>query len=271
MADRLNYKNKVPVAGHRGNAKFFPENTMASFRSAASLGCDMIETDLHMTSDKKLVLIHDHTLMRTAGTQGLVREKTLAELRRLDAGIWKSEEFENERIPTFEEFLDFFRAYPDMLFNLEFKDYPADSGDFAFESADLPIKMAREAGILERSVINTWSGELNERLVEKYGDEIRIHAYSPQELMGKNQKRFMLDYAYCVCLFGIPEKKVAPEKNFKLCAAYGVEPWVYIQGRRAGAFRRVARKGRAAVHLQRPRLRDGISAHKRTAQLNQNN
>ncbi len=224
---KLAYKNPIPVAAHRGNAKYFPENTMIAFRSAAALDPDMIETDLHMTSDGVIIVMHDHKVDRTTDGEGLIREKTLAEMKTLDAGSWKGEEFRGERVPTFEEFLEFFKDYPEMLFNIELKDYPSDSGDFAYESANKAIAMMDAYGITERSVINTWSGELNEYLVEKYGDRVRIHAYSPQEKMGRNQKRYVYDYAYCVCLFGVKEAPVVEKYKFDHAKSYGVEPWVY--------------------------------------------
>ena len=224
---KLPYKNKIPVAAHRGNAKYFPENTMVSFRSAVSLNPDMVEIDLHMTSDGVLILMHDHKVDRTSDGTGLIREKTLAEMKALDVGFWKGEQFRGERVPTFEEFLEFFKDYPEMLFNIELKDYPADSGDFALEAADKAIAMMDAYGITERSVVNTWSGELNEYLDAKYGKRVRIHAYSPQEKMGKGQKRFAYDYAYCVCLFGIKEAPVVEKAKFDFAKAYGVEPWVY--------------------------------------------
>ena len=177
---------------------------MASFRSAAELKPDMIETDVHMTRDGELILMHDHTVDRTTNGTGLICEKTLAEMRALDAGSWKDETFRGEKVPTFREFLEYFRAYPDMLFNIELKDYPADSGDFAYESAKKTIAMMDEYGITERSVVNTWSGELNEWLD-------------------------VYDYAYCVCLFGVHEKPVVSEKFFALAKTYGVEPWVYFK------------------------------------------
>ena len=45
--------------------------------------------------------------------------------------------------------------------------------------------------------------------------------------MGKGQKRFVYDYAYCVCLFGIKEAPVVEKAKFEFAKAYGVEPWVY--------------------------------------------
>lgn len=224
---KLKYSNAIPVAAHRGNAKYFPENTMSAFRSAASLNPDMIETDLHMTSDGEIIIMHDHMVDRTTDGNGLIREKTLEEMKRLDAGLFKGEDFRGEKVPTFSEFLDFFRDYPQMLFNIELKDYPADSGEFALVSAQKSISMMEKYGILERSVINTWSGELNEYLAKRYGDRIKIHAYSPQEKMGPRQKSFVYTYAYCVCLFGTKETPVVEKSKFDFCKSYGVEPWVF--------------------------------------------
>lgn len=224
----LQYQNEIPVAAHRGNSRYFPENTLAAFRSAFALAPDMIETDLHMTQDGRLVLIHDHRVDRTTDGTGLVREMTLSRIRSLDAGSWKGEQFRGERVPTLEEFLALAEGAPDMLFNIELKDYPMDSGDFAYRSATLAIDMLRDARLLSRCVINTWSGELNEWLAEKYGEEIMIHAYAPQELMGPNQRRFVYDYAYCVCLFGTPQSPVEEKYKFDLARGYGVEPWAYF-------------------------------------------
>lgn len=225
---KLQYQNKIPVAAHRGNSAFYPENTMSAFRSAAELQVDMIETDVHMTHDGVLILMHDHCVDRTTNGTGLIREKTLSEIKELDAGGWKSADFCGEQVPTFQEFLSFFQQYPDIMLNIELKDYPADSGDFAFESAEKAIAMMDEYGVTERSVINTFSGELGEWLVEKYGGRLRIHGYSPQERMGLRQKRFIYDYAYCVCMFGTAEAPVVAERYFSLAKAYGVEPWVYL-------------------------------------------
>ena len=77
---------KVLIDGHRGNLDFVPENTMDSFRSAVGLGVDAVETDIHLSSDNALVLIHDHTVDRTTDGTGLVREKTFEELEALNAG-----------------------------------------------------------------------------------------------------------------------------------------------------------------------------------------
>ncbi len=224
---KLHYKNPIPVAAHRGNAKYFPENTLISFRSAMDLDPDMLEIDLHMTKDREIIMMHDHTVDRTTDGTGLIREKTFREMKLLDAGSWKGPEFAGERVPSFREFLDWLKGWPEVLVNVELKDYPADSGDFAYEAADKAIAMLREYGMLDRITINTWSGMLNEYISAKYAEEILIHAYSPQEKMGPGQKRFVYDYAYCVCLFGTPAEPVVEKQRFDFAKSCGVEPWVF--------------------------------------------
>ena len=86
------------VVGHRGAMGYCPENTLASFERAAQLGADWVELDVHLSRDGALVVIHDETLDRTTNGSGPVRERTLSELQRLDAG-------QGERIPTLEEVL----------------------------------------------------------------------------------------------------------------------------------------------------------------------
>lgn len=72
---------------------------MRSFRSAIAAGCDLIECDVHLSSDGRLVVIHDHTLDRTTNGTGLVRDHTAAELRKLDAG-------DGEKIPLLQEVIE---------------------------------------------------------------------------------------------------------------------------------------------------------------------
>lgn len=93
------------ICAHRGASRTHPENTLTAFAEAIRLGAQMIELDVQRTRDGELALMHDGTINRTTNGQGKVGDKTLAELRRLDAGSWKGEAFRGERIPTFDEAL----------------------------------------------------------------------------------------------------------------------------------------------------------------------
>ena len=71
------------VAAHRGGAALWPENSLRAFRGALVLGVDFLETDLHLTADGEVVVVHDPTLERTTTGAGPVRDRTLADLGRV--------------------------------------------------------------------------------------------------------------------------------------------------------------------------------------------
>ncbi|MFE5893450.1 glycerophosphodiester phosphodiesterase [Streptomyces sp. Marseille-Q5077] len=89
--------------GHRGVMGVEPENTLRSFVAAQQAGLDAIELDLHLSKDGALVVMHDTDVDRTTDGTGAIADKTLAELRALDAG-------RGERVPVFEEVLDAVRS-----------------------------------------------------------------------------------------------------------------------------------------------------------------
>ena len=86
--------------GHRGARTYAPENTISSFKKAIEIGVDAVELDVRKTKDNQLVVIHDADVKRTTNGEGLVCELTLKEIKSFSAG-------DDEKIPTFEEALDF--------------------------------------------------------------------------------------------------------------------------------------------------------------------
>ena len=108
------------VIAHRGASAVAPENTMAAFRRAQEMGAECIETDLHLSRDGRLIILHDTTLDRTTSGSGLVKNHTYNELRQLDAGRWFSQSFAGERLPSIDELLDF-AGQADLSLYLEIK------------------------------------------------------------------------------------------------------------------------------------------------------
>jgi len=102
--------NRPQVIAHRGASAQAPENTLAAFRRALALGVDGVELDVHLSADGEPVVLHDSAVDRTTDGTGLVRDMTLAALRRLDAGRWFGEAFAGERIPTLAEALEVLRG-----------------------------------------------------------------------------------------------------------------------------------------------------------------
>jgi glycerophosphoryl diester phosphodiesterase len=74
------------VVAHQGGELLAPSNTMAAFDRAVALGVDVVDSDVHLSADGALVLVHDDTVDRTSDGTGAVAEMTLDELRGLDFG-----------------------------------------------------------------------------------------------------------------------------------------------------------------------------------------
>lgn len=99
------------VVAHRGDSRHHPENTLAAFRAASAAGVVMQEFDVRASRDGELVCVHDQGLDRTTdaarvlGPGALVEGLDAATLRRLDAGAWRGNTHQGERIPTLREAL----------------------------------------------------------------------------------------------------------------------------------------------------------------------
>ena len=117
----------VLVISHQGGDFLWPSNTLFAFENSVELGVDILELDIHASKEGELVVIHDDTVDRTTSGSGLVKEKSLSELKTLNAGYnWsperKGESFPyrdlNLKIPTLEEV---FEAFPNEHMSVEIK------------------------------------------------------------------------------------------------------------------------------------------------------
>ncbi len=93
------------IVAHRGASKERPECTLAAVRRAIEVGATAVEVDVRTSKDGRLIILHDKTLDRTTNGSGPVGDKTLRELKTLDAGSWFAKKYRNERIPTLREVL----------------------------------------------------------------------------------------------------------------------------------------------------------------------
>ncbi|MGB5811857.1 MAG: glycerophosphodiester phosphodiesterase [Polyangiales bacterium] len=111
---------------HRGGRRIRPEHTLVAYEQALAEGADVLELDLHATSDNVIVVMHDDTVDRTTDGSGAIKEMTFAELRMYDAGY----NFTTDDgatypfrgmgllVPTLEEVLE---AFPDVPYVIEIK------------------------------------------------------------------------------------------------------------------------------------------------------
>ena len=97
----------MEIIGHRGGASIGPENTLACFRKGIEAGADMIEIDIHLTKDKKIVICHDQTIDRTTNGKGKIREMTLDEIRQYRI-VDANGNITDQTLPTLDEVFDLF-------------------------------------------------------------------------------------------------------------------------------------------------------------------
>ncbi len=162
----MNWNRNMPwVFAHRGASGEAPENTLASFRQAILQQCDVIELDIHLTSDGHVVVCHDETLDRTTDRSGAIAELTLEEIRRADAGSWFDPAFAGERIPLLQEVLELVPA--EIGLNIELK---MSCGGRLEEAA---IKLLRENGRLDSVLFSSYDHKLLHR-IKQQAPEARI-------------------------------------------------------------------------------------------------
>jgi glycerophosphoryl diester phosphodiesterase len=98
-------KTDVKIVAHRGGITERPENTISAFKRSVESGADILEFDLRTSKDGQLFILHDKTLDRTTNGTGQATSFTMDELRKLDAGSWFDPSWAGERIPSFQEVL----------------------------------------------------------------------------------------------------------------------------------------------------------------------
>jgi len=113
--------NSPWIIAHRGFKKKYPENTLVAFQAAMDAGVPMIELDVALSRDRRLVVIHDATLDRTTNGHGPVHDHTLEELKQLDAGSWFHSDFAEQRLPELAEVLELINGR--VITNIEIKSH----------------------------------------------------------------------------------------------------------------------------------------------------
>jgi len=94
------------IIAHRGESFDAPENTLASIDLAWKRDADALEIDVQLTNDKKIVVIHDKTTLRTGGKYKRIASNNYDELLKIDVGKFKDTKWKNEKIPLLDEVID---------------------------------------------------------------------------------------------------------------------------------------------------------------------
>lgn len=187
-----NMRRKKPlVFAHRGASAYAPENTLSAFDLAVQQGCDGIELDVHLSLDKKLIVIHDEHIEKTTNGKGLVQDLTVEELKEYDAGSWFNETFKGEKIPLLEEVFEL--VPPHILINVEIKNIPSFYEGIEHELCQIIRKYKREETLVVSSFDHQSLLEVNRICPEvkigllyvsnlfdhvKYAESIHVPVYS---------------------------------------------------------------------------------------------
>lgn len=166
MPPRLSPKTEVEIIAHRGFSATAPENTLAAVDAAIRAGADAVEFDVHVARNGTPVLFHDDTLDRTTDGRGPLKERSLAELRALDAGSWFDRAFTGERIPSLSEALE-------RLSDGSVRIYPEVKGYRTASDLAHMVDVAKALGVEDRTVFISLDWEALE-LMRAYETDMRI-------------------------------------------------------------------------------------------------
>ena len=160
----LNIPKQPMVIAHRGASAYLPENTLPAYALAVEQGSDMIEIDLHLTQDDRIVIAHDADLGHL-GASGTIAQSTLAQMKALDAGHRRGQPGE---VPTLEEVLDEFAQR--IPFNLELK-WSSEGDYLGLEGRSLEAIDSR--GVLGQTLFSSFRESVL-REIKRLAPEARI-------------------------------------------------------------------------------------------------
>lgn len=151
---------KIEALAHRGYPVKYPENTLLSYQAAYELGYTILELDVQLSKDGIPVIMHDITLDRTTDGHGLLKNFTLSELKKLNAG-------DTETIPTLQEALLYARGK--MKVSVELKQ----KGNLYSGLEERVLEVIRETDMMEQVMVNSFDHYSIMRM-RQLSDEIEL-------------------------------------------------------------------------------------------------
>jgi len=229
------------VVAHRGASALAPEHTIAAYEKAIEAGADALELDVRLSADDQVVVIHDATLDRTTDGSGPVHERTLQQLKRLDAGAWFGEAFRGQRIQTLTELLERFRDR--VGFTVELKG----GSDFYPGIEERVLTFLQIYDVLDRSLVVSFDHPALKKL-KGLDRDVRVGALVTGRLLDPTALAppGILD---AVCL----RAELTTEREVELVRKAGLEVYVWVVNEPLLA-RRLAGWGVRGLITDRPDL-----------------
>ena len=208
-ADVNGTRTKIVAVGHRGSKKFAPENTLAAHEAAFALGARAIEFDVRCTKDGHFVLMHDATVNRTTNGFGRVKKMTLEQIKSLDAGSWKGQEFAGEKVPTLREALRNVKGR--YVVDIDFKGGPRNS-------AEILSQVLEEEGFLSGHLVTIFARRFHFGLLRSLSPQyaLRPHYVSVRRTNWHAQQHSLEIMGLRRLSFSFKAAKAIRDANFHL-------------------------------------------------------
>lgn len=158
-------KKDLFVAAHRGSSGTAPENTIAAYLEAIKAGADIVEADVQMTQDRKVIAFHDKNISRTTEGSGRVKDMNYDEFKDLDAGSWFSDKYKGEHIPLLSEIIRTIKGK--CYLNIEVKNIEGD--DFG-EKIEKIIEVIHKEDYQDFTIFSSFYYNTLYQLKQKYPD-----------------------------------------------------------------------------------------------------
>lgn len=174
--------------GHRGYSDKYPENTMIAFKVAIDGNFDGIETDVHLTKDKQLVLIHDETIDRTSNGTGSIKDYTYQELCEYNFNYHFKDV--TAKLPLLVELLDYCQG-KNVILNLEIKTDKIHYPDIEL----LTYNLVKDKGLLDQVMFSSFN--LDSLLKLRQIDPSLYLGYLFEEDYQKNKALVLKHHFHC--------------------------------------------------------------------------
>lgn len=163
----------MKIIAHRGASGYAPENTMAAFRKALSIGVEAIEFDVQMTADGVLIVIHDDLLGRTTNGHGVVIETDYSVIETLDAGSWYDPSFRNERVPLLRDVLTLLKDQVEI--HLEIKKNDLEKR----HTEEVIYQLVKDMGLNHQVIFSSFDHQCLLNLTQKYDVRVAMITRTP--------------------------------------------------------------------------------------------
>ncbi|MCO4760307.1 MAG: glycerophosphodiester phosphodiesterase [Myxococcales bacterium] len=216
---------------HRGGKMLRPAHTLAAYKHALEVGANLIEFDLHASKDGVLVAIHDDTVDKTTDGTGKVKEKTWAELEKLDAGYNFTKDGgktfpyrgKGHKIARLDEAL---KAFPKALYSVEFKQ--ADPS-----IVDATLALFADNNALGRTIFASFSDATIAKVRKKYPKALTAFALAEMLTFQSLDKKDYDTYKP-PALFVQPPEDLLTQEIMDKATHFGlrVTPWTVNKSKR---------------------------------------